>query len=86
MIPEDGPTSRRRPVGPTPGRLSENETSWLTFLRCIWPDGVPPPSLSMVQAVRLACLHSECVRSWAADPDRSGHGAHCWARKGSGRE
>ncbi len=83
MTAEHGPVSRRRPVWPAPGSLTKNEHAWVAFLRCMWPEGTPPPSLDLLQAVRLACLHPDHLRSWAADPASRKHSAYPEAAKGS---
>ena len=80
------PTSRRRRVRRASERITDSEDAWLTFLRCIWPDGLPPPSLALVQAVRLAMSCPKQVSSWAADHASSKHDACPSEAKGSLRE
>ncbi|MDB5660355.1 MAG: hypothetical protein JWS10_2970 [Cypionkella sp.] len=47
---------------PQDGPLTEAEKGWIELLRVICFDGVPPPSLEPVQALRDALDHQRRLR------------------------
>lgn len=57
------------------GPVSAAEEGWIDILRAIAPEGVPRPSLRVVQALRLAMkADAECKTSRAANGGDVGGG------------
>lgn len=57
----DQATAKRKVLGRKPELLSANEMAWLEFLRLVWDNDAPQPTLPLVQAARLAFQHTEAV-------------------------
>lgn len=67
----DGPFGGRHRETAAAAAMSKNERDWIVFLRLAWPEGVPAPTLAMVQAMRLASRDPELFAKLVADGENA---------------